>query len=86
MLRFGCINNLSVMNVDTTFQVGMYYITVITYKNTSLVKNCTNDFPVFLGPMHTIKPEVFRVKSSGSGAKLENFQAPDSSFIPEPEP
>ena len=40
----------SVFGVDATFELGDFYVTLTTYKNTSL-RNCrTNSPPVFLGP------------------------------------
>ena len=47
------------MNIDTTFKLGHYFATIITYRNLSLVHPKTGEHPIFLGPVmiHTEKNE-----------------------------
>ncbi|CAF1072770.1 unnamed protein product [Brachionus calyciflorus] len=51
LMRFGASeNNFSILNIDTTFKLGRFYVTYITYKNLSLNKLGTDEFPTFIGP------------------------------------
>lgn len=46
LIRFGgCKNNFSIINIDTTFKLGKFYVTYFTYRNLSLNLNGTEDFP-----------------------------------------
>ena len=50
LIRF-CAEGDSVVHIDTTFKIGRYYLTVITYRNLSLVKNGSDQHPIFIGPI-----------------------------------
>lgn len=56
LIRFCAIGD-SVVNIDTTFELGDYYVTPITFRNLSVINPATNQHPLYLGPvmMHTKK-------------------------------
>ena len=39
-----------VLGVDATFQLGDFYVTLVTYQNRMLINPCTGKPPVFIGP------------------------------------
>lgn len=43
--------NFSILNIDTTFNLGRFYVTLITYKNISLNTRGQDMFPTFIGPV-----------------------------------
>ncbi|CAF1145133.1 unnamed protein product, partial [Brachionus calyciflorus] len=43
--------NFSIVNIDTTFNLGQYYVTYLTYRNISLKIQATETHPVFIGPI-----------------------------------
>ncbi|CAF1078926.1 unnamed protein product [Brachionus calyciflorus] len=52
IIRFGTSEgNFSILNVDTTFNLGRYYVTLITYRNLSLYHSGSINFPTFIGPI-----------------------------------
>ncbi|CAF1100815.1 unnamed protein product [Brachionus calyciflorus] len=52
MIRFGsCEKFYSVINFDTTFDLGNFYVSYFTYRNLSLFKNCSEQHPIFMGPL-----------------------------------
>ena len=52
VVKFCCSNdNISVLGIDTTFNLCDLWITDSCYKNKRLIKNSTNNHPVFLGPL-----------------------------------
>lgn len=52
LIRF-CISdrNFSIVNIDTTYNLGKYFVTFLTYKNLSLSKSSNESHPVFIGPI-----------------------------------
>jgi hypothetical protein len=50
MVRFCAIGN-STINIDTTFDLGDYYVTPITFRNLALFNRSTNQHPLYLGPV-----------------------------------
>lgn len=53
MIRFGTNSEcFSILNIDTTFDLGKFYVTIITYRNLSLcLKDEPEVHPVFIGPV-----------------------------------
>lgn len=52
ILRFGTSEqNFSIINIDTTFNLGKFYVTYMTYKNISLYLKDVDKHPVFIGPV-----------------------------------
>lgn len=45
IIRFCAIGD-ALMNIDTTFKLGYFYVSVIAYKNLSLINPRTNTHPV----------------------------------------
>ena len=41
----------SILAVDRTFNLASLFVTVTVFKHRAVLRRCTNDFPVFLGPM-----------------------------------
>lgn len=52
ILRF-CTSekNFSIINIDTTFNLGRFYVTYLTYRNISLYLKDADKHPVFIGPV-----------------------------------
>ena len=52
------------INVDTTFNLDQFYVTVMTYKNLSLIEFKIKKHPTFIGPVmiHTIKTKTSILK------------------------
>jgi hypothetical protein len=44
-------NKFSILNVDMTFNLGDFYVTLTTFENLSLISHRTNQHPTFLGPL-----------------------------------
>lgn len=42
--------NFSIVNIDTTFKLGQFYLTTLTFRNLSLYDPKTETFPTFFGP------------------------------------
>lgn len=52
LIRFGTNRNFfSILNVDTTFDLCKFYVTVITYRNLSLCFKDEESHPTFIGPV-----------------------------------
>ncbi|CAF1099583.1 unnamed protein product [Brachionus calyciflorus] len=52
LIRFGgSEKNFSIINIDTTFKLGRYYVTYLTFRNLSLNYNGTDCYPTFMGPV-----------------------------------
>ena len=51
LIRF-CTSNrsFSIINIDTTFKLGKFYVTYLTYKNLTLRNRENNENPTFFGP------------------------------------
>ena len=41
----------SVLSVDRTFNLSSLYVTVMVYRNRKLVRKCTQEPPIFIGPI-----------------------------------
>ena len=52
LVRF-CTNssNFGIMTIDPTFSLGEFDVTVTTYRQLTLQSRCTDDHPVFIGPV-----------------------------------
>lgn len=65
------------MHVDTTFNLGEIYLTLITYRNLSLISRNSNQNPIFLGPcmVHLEKDTAsyFAFASYFKKFELENY-------------
>lgn len=64
IIRFGSGDNFSIINVDTTFNLRQYYVTLITYRKLSLIDAKTKKHPTFIGPImiHTRKDKKSYIK------------------------
>lgn len=41
----------SIINIDTTFKLGKFYVTFLTYKNLTLLNRNNDEYPTFFGPI-----------------------------------
>ncbi|RMZ94276.1 Mediator of RNA polymerase II transcription subunit 15, partial [Brachionus plicatilis] len=52
LVRFGSFEKYySVINFDTTYNLGDFYVSYFTYRNLSLNINGTDQHPIFMGPL-----------------------------------
>ncbi|KAL3865802.1 hypothetical protein ACJMK2_043153 [Sinanodonta woodiana] len=62
--HFFIYGNKQPVGLDRTFILGNFYLTTLVYKNQRVVRNSTNEHPIFIGPVLLHKDASYRTYKS----------------------
>ena len=65
LVRF-CVNGNSIVNIDTTFKLGDFYVTLMVFRNLCLWNNRTKQHPLYLGISHNLHHILYIIELTHS--------------------